>query len=182
MPKWLLVVAAIILSTGVGMMIAEGFIRLIDPPMNYAYMPQEIHVSHFRPSSFLWFELRPNHRSRFKMLEFDTTVATNSLGLRDNEVDFTKPRVLCMGDSFTFGFGVENDETFCAQLERRFEGKYDFVNAGFADGYSPDTYALWLTRYASRLSPDVILVSFFQNDRGDVAENTWMKDGQVMTA
>jgi hypothetical protein len=169
------------LLTVLTLMAMEGFIRIIQPTMNYEYMPQEIYVSHFRPSDLLPFELRPNNRARFKMLEFDTTVTTNSFGLRDNEVDFTKPRILCMGDSFTFGFGVENEETFCASLEKLFHGKYDFVNMGFADGYSPDTYALWLAKYSTILSPHGILVSLFQNDLTDVSANTWLRDGKVMS-
>jgi hypothetical protein len=163
-----------------GLIAAELLLRLVNPSMSYGYMPQEIRASYLRPSTFILSELRPSNRSRFKMLEFDTTVITNSLGLRDNEVDFTKPRILCLGDSFTFGYGVENDETFCARLEELFGGQYDFVNAGFADGYAPSTYALWLTRYRERLSPSMILVNFFQNDSGDVRMDTWIKDGQVM--
>jgi len=160
---------------------AELLIRLADPPMNYAYMPQQIYVSHYRPSSFLPSELRPNNRSSFKMLEFDTTVVTNSMGLRDNEVNFTKPRIICLGDSFTFGFGVENEETFCSALERLFEGKYDFLNAGFADGFAPDTYALWLSRYVKEFSPVAIIACLFQNDMVEVNANTWLRHGQVMT-
>jgi hypothetical protein len=172
--------SVMVVATLTGLIAAELLLRLVNPSMAYGYMPQDIRISHFRPSDFMQAELRPNNRSRFKMLEFDTTVVTNSLGFRDNEVDFTKPRVLCLGDSFTFGFGVENDETFCARLEQLFEGRYDFVNAGFADGYAPSTYALWLARYRERLAPSMILVNFFQNDSGDVRMDTWINDGQVM--
>ena len=172
--------SVMVVATLTGLIAAELLLRLINPSMSYGYMPQDIQMSHFRQSDFIQAELRPNNQSRFKMLEFDTTVVTNSLGLRDNEVDFSKPRILCMGDSFTFGFGVENDETFCARLEQLFDGRYDFVNAGFADGYAPSTYALWLARYRERLAPSMILVNFFQNDSGDVRMDTWIKDGQVM--
>lgn len=160
---------------------AEVLVRIVNPVMSYSYLPQQIYISHFRPSSLIPWELRPNNHSRFKMLEFDTTVVTNSHGLRDNEVDFSKPRILCMGDSFTFGFGVENEETFCAILERLFQGKYDFVNTGFADGYSPDTYALWLSKHRETLAPHSIIVCLFSNDLWDVNANTWLRNGKVMT-
>jgi hypothetical protein len=171
----------VVLATGLALIIAEILLRVLNPAMSYAYMPYEVHVSHFRKSSFLPSELRPNNRSRFKMLEFDTTVITNSMGLRDNEVDFSKPRVLCMGDSFTFGFGVENDETFCSILEQLFQGKYDFLNAGFADGFSPDTYALWLSKYRKDISPKGLIVCISENDLDEVNSNFWIKADKVMT-
>jgi len=175
-----LILTVALLSIVITVTAAELLVRIVNPTMSYPYMPQQIYVSHFRSSSLLPAELRLHSSSRFKMLEFDTTVTTNSIGLRDNEVDFSKPRIICMGDSFTFGVGVEDDETFCAILERLFQGKYDFINAGFADGFSPDTYALWLSQNRQTLSPTGVIVFFFQNDLDDVNANVWIKNGKVM--
>lgn len=177
----LLPIATILLSTTVGLCIAELLLRWGKPAMNYAHIPHAVEISHFRPSTLLPWELKPNNQSRFTMLEFDTTVTTNSLGLRDSEVDFSRPRVLCMGDSFTFGYGVENNESFCSTLETLFNGKYDFINAGFADGDSPDTYAVWLTNYLESVDPLLVLVSCVQNDLGDVGEHTWLHGNEPMS-
>ena len=48
-------------------------------------------------------------------------VRTNALGLRGPETSLAPrgPRVLCVGDSFTFGDFVEDDETLPAQLGAR---------------------------------------------------------------
>lgn len=151
----------------------ETALQIARPTVDYAYAPQRIELSHFRSSDYLPYELRRNHSGRFRMQEFDTTVVTNNLGLRDDDVDMSKPRVICLGDSFTFGMGVENDETFCAGLERAFGGRDDFVNAGFADGNAPDTYALWLGHHLDALAPSALLVSLFQNDYRDVTVHTW---------
>ena len=174
-------VMAMLISASVAVMIAEVLLHIVKPEMNYAYMPQALDVSHFRPSSVLPFELRRNNRSRFRMLEFDTTVITNSLGLRDDEVDFSRPRIICLGDSFTFGFGVENREAFCALLERLFGGRYDFLNAGVADGLSPDTYALWLSTYLDAVNADGMVATLHQNDFLGVSEDTWLRGDAVMT-
>jgi hypothetical protein len=136
-------------------------------------------LNHFAESDYLPSELRPNFHGRFRMLEFDTTVSTNSWGLRDREIDFNKPRVLCIGDSFTFGFGVENGETFCARLEELFGGRYDVVNAGIPGG-APDTYALWLSRWRDKLQPRLIVVNLFQNDLMEVQGHRWEPDGPSM--
>ena len=162
----------------IAVMVLEGALHVLRPAVAYQYAPQHMVVNHFTDSDDLPFELKRNFQGRFRMLEFDTSVSTNSLGLRDREIDFGKPRVLCVGDSFTFGFGVEYEESFCARLEAAFGGRYDFVSAGFADGTSPDTYALWLSRSLSRLQPRLIVCSLFQNDVTEVNGHTWEPDGE----
>lgn len=178
--KLIIGLTTLVLALGVSLGLVEGLLRLIDPPMAYPYRPQRIIVSHFRSSAFLPFELRPNRVSHFSMLEFDTIVRTNSWGLRDDELLLGKTRMMCLGDSFTFGVGVENEETFCAQLERLFDGRYEFLNGGFADGYSPDTYAVWLAKMGKEVDPMLILVSIFQNDLEDVNSHSWIRTGQPM--
>lgn len=150
------------------------------PAVAYQYAPQRIVINHFVASDDLPFELKRNFHGRFRMLEFDTSVSTNSVGLRDREIDFSKPRILCVGDSFTFGFGVQDDEAFCARLEAELGGRYDVINAGFADGTSPDTYALWLSRRYDELQPRLIVCSLFQNDVAEVLSHRWEPDGTSM--
>jgi len=178
--QWLFNAVLLIGAITFAVILFEVVLHVLRPQIQYTYMPQDIVISHFQPSSFLPAELRPNYRSRFKMLEFDTIVTTNRFGLRDEEVDFSRPRILCLGDSYTFGYGVENDETFCALLERRFGKKYDFVNVGFADGFSPDSYALWLAKYKGTFDPTAIIVSLFPNDFDEVSSNIWYRNGRIM--
>ena len=42
------------------------------------------------------------------------TVSTNSLGLRNRELEqiTSRTRILCLGDSVTFGWGVESNESY----------------------------------------------------------------------
>src|SRR5439155_18563168 len=57
---------------------------------------------------------------------FKSSVSTNSLGLRGPEVSKDKKpgekRVLLVGDSFTWGWGVNDDQTFAACLEHLLVG------------------------------------------------------------
>ena len=61
--------------------------------------------------------LRPGS-CRFANDEFETTYHVNSEGLRDDESSLEKPEVVVLGDSYAMGWGVEQDETFPALLER----------------------------------------------------------------
>ncbi|MGH2570030.1 MAG: hypothetical protein ACRDGR_02310 [bacterium] len=50
-------------------------------------------------------------------------------------------RLLCSGDSFTLGWGVDDDDTWCARLERE-NPELEVVNMG-QGGYGIDQAYLW---------------------------------------
>ena len=57
-------------------------------------------------------------------------MSTNSLGLRGPEIDSPKKhlRVLCLGDSVTFGWGVEEQNAYPALLQQKIMA--EVINAG----------------------------------------------------
>ncbi len=95
-------------------------------------------------------------------------IRTNSLGLRGPETTLEPqaPRVLCVGDSFTFGDYVEDDEALPAQLGARLKGSAEVVNGGVGGTTIVDQRE-FLTRYLA-LRPSVVLVLFFDNDLEDL--------------
>src|SRR5262249_11129127 len=64
--------------------------------------------------------LKPHAKMKRVQSEFQVVYRINSHGLRDDEIRLPKPphvfRILLLGDSFTFGVGVELHETFTKQL------------------------------------------------------------------
>ena len=101
---------------------------------------------------------------------YDIDFELNSMGLRDDEVQKEKAadtlRVLCLGDSFTLGFGVNRDDLFVDILERWWnnEGRrVEVINAG-TEGYSTDQEAAWLETVGADLEPDLVLVFPYEND------------------
>lgn len=66
----------------------------------------------------LFYTLRPG-RFRFRNREFDVGFSVNSLGVRDSEEALRAPEVVAAGDSFTMGWGVEDDETFARRVQQR---------------------------------------------------------------
>lgn len=137
-----------------------------------------------RPSDILPFRMCNSCQGRLVRSEFSTRITINSLGLRGKEVDLDRPtghRILVVGDSFTYGWGVEDDETYPVVLERRLaerlgENSVQVLNAGFAAGYYPDTYYLWLKEFGMRFEPDLIIVGFYVGndiDHDKAFENVW---------
>jgi hypothetical protein len=66
----------------------------------------------------LFYTLKPNARFNYSNAEFDNPFATNSMGVRDDENSLNKPPVICLGDSYGMGWGVDQDSTYAQQLER----------------------------------------------------------------
>ena len=95
----------------------------------------------------------------------------NRLGFRA-DTEFTdsrkQPLVAALGDSFTFGFGVRDDETFVHWLDEQV--RPDGCVANFAvPGTSTDQQALLLERRLVHFHPSVvILVVYLGNDLVDI--------------
>lgn len=93
---------------------------------------------------------------------------TNSQRLRSGydfepEVPPGRARWVCTGDSFTFGYGVADEEAWCALLGERLPG-VEPVNMG-QGGYGIDQAYLWYSRDGGRLEHQVLLFAFVTIDR-----------------
>lgn len=92
---------------------------------------------------------------------------TNSQGFR-NEHDFGEKtprgriRVVCSGNSFTQGYGVGNDQTWCHVLEE-LDSRLETVNMG-SEGYGVDQSYLWYRRDGARLEHDLHVFAFVTED------------------
>jgi hypothetical protein len=99
------------------------------------------------------------------------SVRNNSIGLRDIEHDRGgRPKILFIGDSFTWGFDVETKDRFTEILRTRMP-QADIVNAG-VPGYGTDQEYLLLEKIWDTIKPDVVVLIYCSdNDRGDNASN-----------
>jgi len=50
-------------------------------------------------------------------IEFKDTFSINSSGLRDDEASLQSPEIICLGDSYTAGWGVGQSETYPDQIQ-----------------------------------------------------------------
>jgi lysophospholipase L1-like esterase len=100
-------------------------------------------------------------------------VAINSYGLRGGEIGVPKPentvRILVIGDSITFGYGIPVESTYVKVLERFLNAdaagktQYEVLNGGTLGGSLSDYHHL-LTQKAATLQPDMVLVGLNLND------------------
>jgi lysophospholipase L1-like esterase len=163
--------AALLIGLAAAFILAEIALSwLIPPPLHYIY-PQPTHQ---RDRELGWI-MRPGQGT----YTIDKPVRTNSFGFRSPEFDPHRSgkglRVLCLGDSNTFGNGVSQDETYPAQLQMLLASRIsgaaaEAINAGIG-GYGTTQEVDLLTRMAPLLSPDVVTIGFYLNDLGDAVRD-----------
>jgi hypothetical protein len=114
----------------------------------------------------------PRVRAEVVSAEFRHTVETSSQGLRDRNFAIPAPpgtlRVAAVGDSYTFGWGVEAGQTWVKALERglgadRPGRPVEVVNLGMPAG-EPDAYARLCEARLAKLRPDLLIVAITQGD------------------
>jgi hypothetical protein len=102
----------------------------------------------------------------------------NSKGLRDDETDYVKSpgtlRILLLGDSRTFGYGVPIEQHFSKLLEGYFRN-VEVINMGVS-GYGVDQELLAFRKEGVRYQPDVVIayVAHFGDQRHMFADR-WGK-------
>ena len=109
----------------------------------------------------------PYSKARQQSSEFDIIVKINSLGFRDYEYPIIKKkkyRIGFIGDSFTFGWGVELEDCWVKILENEFSTSgfdIEFMNLG-KGGASPMDYAQTAEKVIPILKPDMVIVCVLQ--------------------
>ncbi|NUM54948.1 MAG: hypothetical protein HUU46_14975 [Candidatus Hydrogenedentes bacterium] len=150
-------------------------------------------VSVYDPDT--WWTLGPNSHGEF---QFPTnplgapktmgtfTADTSSQGLRDRDYGPKQPgeyRILLIGDSFTYGWGVNEDDMISRRLEAHLNSaggsrKFTVMNGG-DEGYGPWQERIRLNKIGFLLEPDLVIAQLFPaND----VDNSLAKIGKHMRA
>ena len=164
MNRWTKKLIAVAISVGLALCFCEIALRL--------FWPQPT-----GPVQFLFDSVRgaiptPNQKGRRVVPGvFAYTFSNNSLGLRGPEIGpKARRRILLLGDSFTYGFGISDDETFASRLQT-ITGD-EVINGG--NGGSGTDYALrFYETMGKTLQPDLVVLCFFPNDFQDNERGTY---------
>lgn len=162
-----------LIFTGIAIALAAGevFLKTFYPQKTLARL-QAISFKCFEEGEHRWVKLKANkecvlHSSNGAFE--DVVVKTNSLGLRGPEISKEKSqnshRVLFIGDSFTMGWGVKEEEAYPEVAETLLNQKapnikFESINAGFTAA-GPSGYYLYTKLYGLDLSPEAIVIGFY---------------------
>jgi len=131
---------------------------------------------YFEADPFTGYKLKPNSMGYFQQL---IPAQANKNGHRDELVLIKKTdgtlRILVLGDSFTVGANVAQDDIYVEVLEtlltKNNKSPVEVINTGVG-GWQPFQYAQYYEHYGWKFSPDIILVGFFVgNDTYDKMTN-----------
>jgi lysophospholipase L1-like esterase len=176
-------------ATVVALAVGEAFVRVV-APQQLSVDPRRVHPRGFyAPHPEIGFTMNPAFRGRFRLPEFDTEVAIDSLGIRDREYGPRAEgthRILVLGDSYTFGWGVEAGERYVDRLEERLNAggseRWEVVKAGI-NAYGTREEAAWLKTLGWDLEPDFVIVQFCMgNDFTDNAADGYHVAGDFLVA
>lgn len=138
-------------------LLAEGLARLVHGWNRHW-------VDCHRPHPTLGWTLRENWAGKWNWVGGYARI--NAQGLRDDDDLRAKEpgekRLLCLGDSVTFGAKVKTAEAFPQRLQSLLPG-WRVLNGGVSS-YDPSQEADWLREVGLPLQPDLLLVQFCRND------------------
>lgn len=148
----------------VALLAAEGLVRVLSP--------QAVRVAWEDEAGGIRVARR-NVRGRHSVPgHFDVRVSINGQRFRGPREYAVRPppgvtRVAVLGDSMTFGWGVEDAETYPAQLERmlveRAAGGYEVINAGYP-GTCLGEKAAWYAQGVRPLRPSLVVLTLLGDD------------------
>jgi lysophospholipase L1-like esterase len=122
-------------------------------------------------------ELGTWHLSSFSAVnsatDFSTTVSINRHGLRDREREIEKKpgttRIAVLGDSFTEGVQVNDEETFTRRMEKLLGDNTEVLNFGVAGFGTVQEYLAYKSR-VRQFRPDIVILAFLS--KNDMRNNS----------
>ena len=154
--KWLLNIAVLSLGVFLTLFVLEIGIRLFAVKRVYEF-PKGLFVS----DELLDYRMASNFTGRHLSAnyEWDVVIKTNSEGFWDYEHGPKDgKRILGVGDSFTFPFGVGFEKGYLGVIEQKLD--VEVIKAGVS-GYAPSQYLNYIQARGLKYNPDLVVLGFY---------------------
>ena len=132
--------------------LCEGLLRIyyyLVPPENFhliAPSKSGLHIFQ-RSERSAFYSVKPNYQQIFVGSEFHVEVQTNNIGLREDTDYHGEPvDIAFIGDSFTFGWGVEAGERYSDVVQSDFPEKR-VLSYSYPNGHAPINYLAFLQNH-----------------------------------
>lgn len=173
----------------ISLFVAEGYLRIFHPQIT----TKDLHFFNFSFNCFTagdsyYLALKKNSSCLLQSMtqQFpDLVFATNDQGLRNRAISIPKPagtiRILVLGDSMVFGWGVYDDLTFVHKTETALRAQFptksiEIINAGIPATGVGNSY-LFVKHWIDVISPDIIISELYPytDVATDSRESIWTK-------
>ncbi len=159
-------VAVVLVSSCLTLLLGEVIVRVFAPTETLSLFNEDYQgLKAARPNIHGFHEIPGTFRK---------TYSTSAQRFRGQQLFAPQPppgtlRIAVLGDSFTFGWGANDDETYPANLARilaKEVGPVEVLNAGaLGDGTGDE--ALWYDAWVSRFNPKLVILTVVPNDTDD---------------
>lgn len=175
-------------SLAIGLLGAELCLRFASPQI-FDIHPRGMYVT----DDAVGYVLTPGFSGILSRPEFHYHFTINQISQRGADPRPRKAnsfRVVCLGDSFTWGFGVSEAEMFTVRLEKALASRFperdiQVINAG-VPGYGTADQLHFLLSRATALDPDLVILQFlpdndFIENRVPARDNAEVREGWLVS-
>lgn len=157
----LFIFLSVLISLTLSIIVAEWVLRyqsdLLDQQVNKS---EQMEPGMILYDAQLGWKLKPYWSGKHHHYDYDVSYNINREGFRGTDAPAADSFYSIVGDSFSFGLGVNDDETFAALLNR---GSNSFRNFS-VPGYSTDQQLLLIDKLNHEISNKVLLMVYLGND------------------
>lgn len=154
MKKVMINLCTFIITLIVVLLVCEGVFRYIVPPP-YRARNIEFYNTMYQSDSVLGYTVKPNINNEH--------VHTNSYGFRGKEIVPHRINIICVGDSHTFGWEVDDAFSYPQQLQDLLGEKFNVINMGLG-GYNILRQIAFLNRYIKEFKPRLVVFGVVVDD------------------
>jgi hypothetical protein len=165
--SWLLSTVIFIISTTLSLIAADYILFRYEQWISASSV---IDPGLLRHHPRLGWVLAPGWQGSHRHHEFNASYEINQYGFRGHSwtnLPSNRKRIVLLGDSFTFGLGVNEGDTFTACLAQS-DPENEYLNFG-VPGYSTDQEYLLQQEVAGKFQPEVYLLLFYLGN--DIVDN-----------
>lgn len=176
-------IVLLIVTCLIVLLLSEAAFRLFKPQI-FEVHPRGMYIT----NSKVGYVLKPGFEGIIEREEFKQYFKVNNLGMRGRDIAPKKKnafRIFILGDSYAFGFGVKEIETFGARLQkcllRTTKKNVEVINGG-VPGFGTIDQLNFLKLWGHTVNPDLIILQFlpvndFEENRTPAVKWSDVKDG-----
>lgn len=171
--RGLLVLAGVVASLLLVELLLRGVAGFLPATLRAAIGPRNLGVAH----PYIGHLQTPNSAFVVSGKDFRAVHRTDAHGFRNGGLWPGRAEIVAVGDSLTFGHGVEAEQVWAAVLVKAFPGSR-VINLGLS-GSGPQQYLRVYETFGVPLQPRLLLIGFFpRNDFWDTGLfDRWLRSG-----
>jgi lysophospholipase L1-like esterase len=158
--------ALFVISTSAALVVAELVLRYKGYPFSGSWTPSETALARFDDTLGWSYRAGLTTAQPIGRPRVMVTMTFDSAGIRVDRPGHvfsrTAPTILFIGDSFTFGHGVDYDSAFPARVERLLGGRVQAVNLG-VQGFGTDQSLLALLRHIDAFNTRLVVYTYLRD-------------------